>query len=163
MCSKRWLLLVLGLCCARGLTGQQLPRLAARADSLAREWRRATAVADAIDSLERARVFAGHDTIRVGALTIVTNASPLPLRAAAARAWPLIDSVYGDAARQLQDLPYVIVPVNPDTTIERPVWHNGTEIPWDQDVVSLTLLLLSTVSDTDRKSTRLNSRHIPLS
>src|ERR1051325_1403717 len=145
MCRKRWVLLVLGLSCARALTGQDLPRLEARADSLAREWRRATAVADAIDSLERARVFAGHDTIRVGALTIVTNASPLPLRAAAARAWPLIDSVYGDAARQLQDRPYVIVPVNPDTTIERPVWHNGTEIPWDQDVVSLTLLLLSTV------------------
>jgi hypothetical protein len=145
MCSKRWLLAVLGLCCARGLTGQELPRLEARADSLAREWRSATAVADAIDSLERAREFAGHDTIRVGALTIVTNASPLPLRGAAARAWPLIDSVYGDAARQLQERPYIIVPVNPDTAIERPLWHNGTEIPWDQDVVSLTLLLLATV------------------
>ncbi|HEY6158542.1 MAG TPA: hypothetical protein VIV88_13875 [Gemmatimonadales bacterium] len=145
MCRKRWVLLVLGLSCARALTGQELPRLEARADSLAREWRRATAVADAIDSLERARVFAGHDTIRVGALTIVTNASPLPLREAAARAWPLIDSLYGDVARQLEERPYVIVPVNPDTTVERPVWHNGTEIPWDQDVVSLTLLLLSTV------------------
>lgn len=145
MCSKRWVLLMLGLPCARGLTGQGLPRLQARADSLAREWRRATAVADAIDSLERARVFAGHDTIRVGALTIVTNASPLPLREAAARAWPLIESVYGVDARQLEQRPYVIVPVDPDTSVERPRWHNGTEIPWDQDVVSLTLLLLATV------------------
>src|SRR5438132_1578021 len=145
MCRKRWVLLVLGLSCTRGLTGQDLPRLQARADSLAREWRHATAVADAIDSLERARVFVGHDTIRVGALTIVTNASPLPLHAAAARAWPLIDSAYGDDARQLEERPYVIVPVDPDTTIERPPWHNGTEIPWDQDVTSLTLLLLSTV------------------
>src|SRR5207302_8533220 len=33
----------------------------------------------------------------------------------------------------------------PDTSVERPPWHNGTEIPWDQDVTSLTLLLLSTV------------------
>src|SRR6266571_7824531 len=102
MCRKRWVLLVLGLSCARGLTGQDLPRLQGRADSLAREWRHATAVADAIDSLERARVFVGHDTIRVGALTIVTNASPLPLREAAARAWPLIESVYGNDARQLE-------------------------------------------------------------
>src|SRR2546421_516625 len=117
----------------------------ARADSLAREWRHATAVADAIDSLERARVFVGRDTIRVGALTIVTNASPLPLREAAARAWPLIDSVYGDDARQLEERPYVIVPVDPDTSVERPPWHSDTEIPWDQDVTSLTLLLLSTV------------------
>src|SRR5437879_10698216 len=89
MCRKRWVLLPLGLACARGLIGQELPRLQARADSLAREWRHAAAVADAIDSLERARVFVGHDTIRVGALTIVTNASPLPLREAAVRAWPL--------------------------------------------------------------------------
>jgi len=145
MCRNRWVLLVLGLPCTRGLTGQDLPRLQARADSLAREWRHATAVADAIDSLERARVFVGHDTIRVGALTIVTNASPLPLREAAARAWPLIESVYGDDARQLEERPYVVVPVDPDTTVERPPWHNGTEIPWDQDVTSLTLLLLSTV------------------
>ena len=145
MCRKRWVLLVLGLSCARGLNGQDLPRLQARADSLAREWRHATAVADAIDSLERARVFVGHDTIRVGALAIVTNASPLPLREAAARAWPLIDSVYGDDARQLKEHPYVLVPVDPDTSVERPPWHNGTEIPWDQDITSLTLLLLSTV------------------
>src|SRR5256886_2608338 len=145
MCRKRWVLLVLGLSCARGLTGQDLPRLQARADSLAREWRHATAVADAIDSLERARVFVGHDTIRVGALTIVTNASPLPLREAAAPAWPFIDSAYGDDARRLEDRPYVLVPVDPDTTVERPPWHNGTEIPWDQDVTPLTLLLLSTV------------------
>src|SRR5207302_10971670 len=117
MCRKRWVLLPLGLACAGGLIGQELPRLQARADSLAREWRRATAVADAIDSLERARVFVGHDTIRVGALTIVTNASPLPLREAAVRAWPLIDSAYGDDARQLAERPYVIVPVAPDTTV----------------------------------------------
>jgi len=75
MCSKRWVLLVLGLSSARGLTGQDLPRLQARADSLAREWRHATAVADAIDSLERARVFVGHDTIRVGALLATMSAA----------------------------------------------------------------------------------------
>src|SRR6266704_5654272 len=145
MCRKRWVLLVLGLSCARGLTGQDLPRLQGRADSLAREWRHATAVADALASLERARVFVGHDTIRVGALTIVTNASPLPLHGAAARAWPLIDSVYGDDARQLEERPYVIVPVDPDTTVEPPPTHRGIAIPWDQDLAYLMQLLLSNV------------------
>src|SRR5437879_12767627 len=120
MCRKRWVLLPLGLACARGLIGQELPRLQARGYSLARAWRHATAVADAIDSLERARVFVGHDTIRVGALTIVTNASPLPLHAAAARAWPLIDSAYGDDARQLEGRPYVIVPGDPEPPADPP-------------------------------------------
>src|SRR5256885_173582 len=57
MCRKRWVLLVLGLSGARGLTAQDLPRLQARADSLAREWRHATAVAGAIADLERANVY----------------------------------------------------------------------------------------------------------
>src|SRR2546423_231270 len=141
MSSTRWLLpLLAGM---RALSGQDLPRLQARADSLAREWRRANAVADAIDSLERTRALAGRDTIRVGALTIVTNPSPLPLREAASRAWRSIDSVYGDEARQLEHRPYAIVAVDPDTTVERPPRHTGIEIPWDQDVASLTRLLLS--------------------
>src|SRR5947207_4396150 len=122
------------LACTRALPGQDLPRVQARADSLAREWRRANAVANAIDSLERTRALAGRDTIRVGALTIVTNPSPLPLREAAGRAWPVIDSVYGDDARQLAHRPYAIVAVDPDTTVERPPRQ-------------------------DRKSTRLNSSH----
>lgn len=127
------------------LRGQSLPRLEARADSLAREWRRANAVADAIDSLERVRALAGRDTIRVGALVIVTNPSPLPLREAAARAWPVIDSVYGSEARQLERRPYIIVAVDPDTAVARPPSHSGIEIPWDEDVASLTLVLLSNV------------------
>jgi len=141
------------LACTRSLQGQDLPRLQARADSLAREWRHATAVADAIDSLERTRAPSGRDTIRVGALTIVTNPSPLPLREAAARAWPLIDSVYGNEARQLEERPYVIVPVDPDTTVEPPPTHRGMAIPWDQDVTYLTRLLLSNVPVTPADTT----------
>jgi len=146
MSRTRWLLPFLA--CTRALYGQDqsdLPRLKARADSLAREWRRANAVANAIDSLERTRALAGRDTIRVGALTIVTNPSPLPLREAAGRAWPVIDSVYGDDARQLAHRPYAIVAVDPDTTVERPPRHSGIEVPWDQGVASLTQLLLSSV------------------
>jgi len=143
MSRAGWLLPLLA--CARALSGQGLPRLQARADSLAREWRRASAVADAIDSLERTRALAGRDTIRVGALTIVTDPSLLPLREAASRAWPLIDSVYGDEAQQLEHRPYAVVAVDPDTTVERPPRHSGIEIPWDQDVASVTQLLLSSV------------------
>ena len=143
MSSTRWLFPLLAY--THALSGQDLPRLQARADSLAREWRRANAVADAIDSLERTRALAGRDTIRVGALTIVTNPSPLPLREAAGRAWSLIDSVYGDEARQLEHRPYAIVAVDPDTTVERPPRHSGIEIPWDQDVATLTALLVSNV------------------
>jgi len=137
-----WALL---LACAGQLSGQDLPRLQARADSLAREWRRANAVADAIDSLERVRALAGRDTIRVGALMIIANPSPLPLREAAVRAWPLIDSVYGSEARQLEHRPYIIVAVDPDTTVARPPHHGGIEIPWDEGVGPLTLVLLSNV------------------
>jgi hypothetical protein len=57
----------------------------------------------------------------------------------------LIDSVYGNDARQLEERPYVIVPVDPDTTVEPPPTHRGMAIPWDQDVAYLTRLLLSNV------------------
>src|SRR5436190_10255188 len=122
--SRTWWLFAL-LACTRALQGQDLPRLQARADSLAREWRHATAVADAIDSLERTRAPSGRDTIRVGALTIVTNPSPLPLREAAVRAWPVIDSLYGEEARQLAQRPYLVAAVDPDTTVEPPPTHRG--------------------------------------
>src|SRR2546429_9433206 len=123
MSSTRWLFPLLAY--THALSGQDLPRLQARADSLAREWRRANAVADAIDSLERVGALAGRDTIRVGALTIVTNPSPLPLREAAARAWPVIDSLYRAEAHQLQQRPYALVAVDPDTTVQPPPIQSG--------------------------------------
>src|SRR6266511_2342854 len=161
MCSSRWLVLLALVVGGRPLrgqglerpssepphvwTGEGLARLRARADSQAREWRRANAFADLVDSLERARLVAAKDTIRVAALTIITNPSPLPLREAAARAWLVIDSLYGIEARSLAGRPYIIVAVDPDTTIERPVFRNGIPVPWDLDVRSLTLLLVTSV------------------
>lgn len=140
-----WLLALIGSAAIPSLGGQSLERLQARADSLAREWRQATVVADAVDSVERARALAGRDTIRVGALTIVADPSPLPLREAAGRAWPVIDSLYGSEAQQLEQRPYLIVPVDPDTTVERPRIHSGIAITWDEDAAPLALLLLSNV------------------
>jgi hypothetical protein len=143
MCRCRCLLPVL-VCAAatRTLAAQSGAQLQTRADSLAREWRRANAVADAVDSLERARALAGRDTIRVGALTIVANPSPLPLREAATRAWPALDSLYGTAARQLEGRPYVIAAFDPDTTVERPAVRGALQVPQNDDVASLALILL---------------------
>src|SRR2546426_8916056 len=84
MCSGRWAVALLAASVGT-LSAQDVPRLQARADSLLREWRRASAVADMVDSLNHARAAGGTDTISVGALRIVTNPSPARLREAAAR------------------------------------------------------------------------------
>src|SRR5438128_231307 len=74
MCSGRWALALLAASVGT-LSAQDVPRLQARADSLLREWRRASAVADMVDSLNHTRAAGGTDTISVGALRIVTNPS----------------------------------------------------------------------------------------
>lgn len=145
MSKTGWWVALLAGAAAPALGAQGVARLQARADSLAAEWRRASAIADLIDNLGRARALAGRDTIRVGALTIIANPSPLPLREAAARAWPVIDSLYGSEAQELARRPYIIVAVDPDTTVDRPVVQGGIEVPWDRDAASLTLLLLLNV------------------
>ncbi len=63
-------LLLVVLACPLPLRAQDstLVRLRHRADSLAREWRQANAVADLVDSLERERATSWKDTISVGAL-----------------------------------------------------------------------------------------------
>lgn len=147
MSSARAVLLALsawaGTASAQGDT--LVERLRTRADSLAREWRQAGALADLVDSLERERAGAGRDTIAVGALRIVTNPSPLPVRQAAARAWPVIDSLYGTVAAELARRPYLIHAVDPDTAARRLPFHVGMEVPWDLDETALTNLLLSNV------------------
>src|SRR2546422_2667122 len=144
MCSWRWWLPLLAAS-VRTLAGQEVPRLQARADSLAREWRRANALADMVDSLNHARAAGGTDTISVGALRIVTNPSPARLREAAARAWPVIDSLYGSEARQLEQRPYLIAPYDPDTASPKPMLRGAIQVPWDMDVASLALILLTNV------------------
>jgi hypothetical protein len=127
-------------------------RLRHRADSLAREWRQTNAIADLVDSLERERATSGKDTIRVGALRIVANPSPLPLREAAAGAWPVLDSLYGSEAQHLAQRPLIIHAYDPDTTVPRSAHHIGMEVPWNMGVASLTLLLIANtpMPDPDR-------------
>lgn len=123
-----------------------MARLRTRADSLLRAWQEARLLADIADSLERERATAGNDTIAVGHLRIIANPSPLPLRAAAERAWPVIDSLYGAAAADLAGQPYIFRAVDPDTAVRRSVLHVGLELPWDLDVGMTTNVLLKTVA-----------------
>jgi hypothetical protein len=109
-----------------------------------------------VDSLNHARAAGGTDTIRVGALRIVTNSTPARLREAAARAWPVIDSLYGTEARQLEHRPYLIAPYDPDTTSPKPTLRGAIQVPWDKDVASLAMMLLTNVP-IDRPDTALQN------
>lgn len=120
-----------------------LTKLRYRADSLAAEWRRADVLAAVADSIERERATGGRDTIAVGALRIIANRSPLPVREAAARAWVVVDSLYGPAAQRLAERPYFILAVDPDTTARRPVLRVGLQVGWNLSVHDLTNLLLA--------------------
>jgi len=120
-----------------------------RADSLLSTWREAQRLADVADSLERVRATAGSDTIAVGGLRIIVNPSPLPLREAAERAWPVIDSLYGSAAEDLPRYPYIFRAVDPDSGVRRAVLHVGVEVPWDLDLRAMSMVLLTTVTPPD--------------
>lgn len=132
---------------AAPLTGQDtiMARLQNRADSLLRTWRDAQRLADLADSLERERATAGSDTIAVGNLRIIANPSPLPLRLAAERAWPTLDSLYGSTAADLAQQPLIIRAVDRDTSVRRTVLHVGLEVPWDLDVAATAAALLAAV------------------
>ena len=146
MFRKFWLPILLSIV-ASPLWGQDtlVDRLRIRAESLLRTWQQAVTIANLADSLERERATSGRDTIAVGALRILTNPSPLPLRQAAALAWPAIDSLYGSAAADLAQRPYVIRAADPDSSARRAVLHVGVEVPWDLDLRATTMLLLTTV------------------
>jgi hypothetical protein len=123
-----------------------MARLRSQADSLLGAWREAQLLADVADSLELVRATAGSDTIAVGGLRIIVNPSPLPWRQAAERAWPVIDSLYGSAAKDLPLHPYIFRAVDPDSGIRRAVLHVGVEVPWDLDLRATTMVLLTTVT-----------------
>jgi hypothetical protein len=119
---------------------QRIQLLQARADSLARLWDEANALANLADSLAHSDAPSRLDTLKVGSLVIVANRSPLPLQAAAERAWPVIDSMYGSRAKELEQNPYLIQAIDPDTnfTGTHP-W--GTLVPWDKSVKEMANLL----------------------
>lgn len=136
---------LLGLATTVRAQDTTLTTLRHRADSLAAEWRRADLLARLADSMERERATGGRDTIAVGALRIIANRSPLPVREAAAQAWAVVDSLYGPAAQGLADRPYFILAVDPDTMARRPVLRVGLEVAWNLSVEDLTNLLLANI------------------
>lgn len=134
-------------CCAVVLTlcvplAGQIPRLRARADSLLVEWQLAKQFADLQDSLRLGRERAGRDTIRVGALVYLVNRSPLPLREAAATAWPQIERFYGPAAQAFAQRPFLIQAVDPDTNEDVPPGQ-AIKILWNTDVAPLARALVA--------------------
>jgi hypothetical protein len=140
--QTRRLLIVAVLVLPHGLEGQSRTALQARADSLLHEWRQANILAAVQDSLRAAAHIAGRDTIRVGALTILANPSPLPLAQAAAQAWPEIERFYGAAAQALARHPVVIQAVDPDTAVLTSGPAGILRIPWDQDQGQLVRTLV---------------------
>ncbi|MFN8652503.1 MAG: hypothetical protein U0133_11405 [Gemmatimonadales bacterium] len=139
----RWSLLFLPPLLVTSLAAQdkaEIDRLSRKADSLAQLWKEADALADLADSLASAPVIPPTDTLRVGGLLIITNRTPLPVRAAAERAWPVIDSLYGSAASRLATTPYYVQATDPDSTRLSPRWW-GTQIPWDRTVKETADLL----------------------
>lgn len=140
--TTRRLLIVAVLVLPHDLEGQGSAALQARADSLLQEWRQANVLAAVQDSLRAAANVAGRDTIRVGALMILANPSPLPLTRAATRAWPMIERFYGPAAQALAHHPIVIQAVDPDTAVLTAPPGSGLRIPWDEDQDHLTRVLV---------------------
>jgi len=140
MCSRK--LAAIACLLPVGLAGQSPAVLQSRADSLLREWREASVFADVQDSLQAAARFIGRDTIRVEQLTIIVNPSPLPVKEAAAKAWPVIDQFYGSATAYLPQHPILIQGVDPDTAAPpaRPI--GASEILWNTDTRQLARLLV---------------------
>src|SRR5512144_536357 len=131
--KTRSLLIVAGLALVHDVEGQGRTALQARADSLLHEWRQANVLAAVQDSLRAAANVAGRDTIRVGALMILANPSPLPLAQAAAQAWPEIERFYGPVAQELVRQPVIIQAVDPDTANLTSGPGGVLRIPWDQE------------------------------
>lgn len=138
---------LLAACCAVVLTlcaplSGQIPKLRARADSLLAEWQQAKQFADLQDSLRLGRERGGRDTIRVGALVFLVNRSPLPLREAAAIAWPQIERFYGPAAQAFAQRPFLTQAVDPDTNEDVPPGR-AIKILWNTDVAPLARALVA--------------------
>ena len=129
---------------AVGAAAQAPDSVRRRADSLLAEWRLAQRVADLVDSVERERAAAQRDTVRVGALRVIVNPSPLPVPAAALRAWPAIDSLYGRVADQLA--PVVLLAFDPDSTVPPPEVYAGLPVPWDLTVENVADLLVAQIA-----------------
>src|SRR5512135_3552517 len=134
-------------CCAMVFTlcaplAGQIPKLRARADSLLVEWQQAKQFADLQDSLRLGRERGGRDTIRVGALVLLVNRSPLPLREAATTAWPQIERFYGPAAQAFAQRPFLIQAVDPDTNEDVPPGQ-AIKILWNTDVAPLARALVA--------------------
>lgn len=123
----------------------RIARLATRGDTLARRWRETRLVADATRGADHDPLPDRLDSIRVGALLIVTNPSPLPVAKAAPAAWAILDSLFGAALDTLDRHPYYLEALDPDTAALRPARPWGATFSWDVDSATLVRDLVVTI------------------
>lgn len=146
MCNPRGIPLALFAVLGAPAAAQGLPELRARADSLLVVWRDTVAVADLRDSLQALRRGGGGKiTVRAGALTVIANPSPLPLRSAAQMAWAMLDSLYGaEAEHVLAGRVLIIGVVDPADTLGRDVNAAASlrDVPNTLDLRALARLLV---------------------
>lgn len=121
-----------------------IARLTVTRDSIARLWRAARDLAVLQDSLAHVASVGALDTIDVGGIRLITNRSPLRLREAATRYWPVLDSLYGDDGAILTQYPLAIQATNPDTA-RRPAGAWAVTMPWNSSVDLLVSLLRGTL------------------
>jgi hypothetical protein len=96
-----------------------ISRLLRERDSVGDLWRRARDLVVLQDSLAHVASIGRLDTVTIGSIRIVTNRPDLPFRQAAEAYWPILDSLYGDDARQLYDRPVPIQVVKPPRKREK--------------------------------------------
>ena len=142
MCDRLTPIIGAGLLLLGAPLNGQIPALRARADSLLTEWQQARHFADVQDSLRLAGERGGRDTIRVGALVYLVNRSPLPLRQAAAIAWPQLERFYGPAAQAFAQHPFLIQAVDPDTNVDISPGQ-AIKIVWNTEVAPLSRALVA--------------------
>lgn len=90
----------------------ELAELERKRDSVYRLWREARDLVLLQDSLAHVAAVGRLDTLAVGHLRIITNRSPLPIRAAAEAVWPRLETFYGDAAVNFVHHPILIQAVD---------------------------------------------------
>lgn len=125
---------------------EEILRLQHSGDSLLTLWRDARALADLQDSLKHAASVGRLDTLQVHSIRIISNPSDLPLREAAERYWPSLDSLYGDAAAQLASRP-ILIQVRPDSSESMQPWNYwGMPVKASTKVDDLVNILKSVIN-----------------
>lgn len=121
----------------------RIASLTARADTLAGRWRALQVVAVAVHGAGHDELPDRLDTLSIGALRIVTNPSPLPVRQAMGPAWAILDSLFGSALDASALHPLLLQATDPDTAVPQPIHPWGLTVTWTVDSATLVPTLVA--------------------